>query len=101
MRSCSKTVAKQDFVGKPQHTLLVEQLSNMISSGQIEDSWPKMSELTNLLLISMMSYASQGGAWVKPLQVVFLCHLVHESCQQRSGGCGCNLLCCRPCRCTC
>jgi len=59
-------VSKQDFVGKPQHTLLVENFSNMIQKGQIEDSWPKMSELTNLLLISMMSSAQQGGAWVVP-----------------------------------
>jgi len=59
-------VARKDFGGKPQHTLLVERFSSIVSSGQIEDSWPKMSELTNLLLTSMVSSAQQGGAWVAP-----------------------------------
>lgn len=59
----TNTDVKED---KPQHTKLVEKFCSIVSSGELEDSWPTMSQQTNLLLLALVASAKKDGAWITP-----------------------------------
>merc|ERR1711966_524376 len=45
------TEIKQD---KAQHTKLIERFSNIVTSGKLEDHWPKIALQTNLMLLKLV-----------------------------------------------
>jgi predicted dehydrogenase len=48
----------------PQHTRLIEKFSTLATSGEIDESWMKISEQTNQLLLALEASAKQQGAWL-------------------------------------
>jgi len=61
-----EVVKTEDVKEKMQHTLLVEKFSSIVTSGELDDGWPKKSEQVNLTLLSMVASASKDGAWITP-----------------------------------
>mmetsp|Transcript_53065 Transcript_53065/g.98172 ORF Transcript_53065/g.98172 Transcript_53065/m.98172 type:complete len:493 (+) Transcript_53065:51-1529(+) len=59
-------VGKESLPARPQHTLLVEKMSSIALSGELEEKWPEMSKQTQLLLMALVSSARQQGSWVNP-----------------------------------
>mmetsp|Transcript_2595 Transcript_2595/g.6638 ORF Transcript_2595/g.6638 Transcript_2595/m.6638 type:complete len:492 (+) Transcript_2595:73-1548(+) len=57
---------KESLPARPQHTLLVEKMSSIAQSGELEDKWPEYSKQTQLLLMALVSSARQQGSWVVP-----------------------------------
>lgn len=59
-------VRTEEFKGTPQHTRLIEKMSSIVVSGELEEIWPKVSKQTQLLLGALVSSARQQAAWVTP-----------------------------------
>jgi len=59
-------VKTEDIKEKAQHTLLIEKFSSIVTSGEIEECWPKFSQQTQMLLLALAASASSNGAWVTP-----------------------------------
>jgi len=61
-----EVVKTEDVKEKMQNTLLVEKFCNIVTSGELDDSWPKKSEQVNLTLLAMIASAKEDGAWTPP-----------------------------------
>lgn len=56
-------IETKSFTGKAQHTLLIEKLASLVTSGTIDNHWATIAQQTNLLLLSLVISAENGGAW--------------------------------------
>eukprot|EP00933_Yihiella_yeosuensis_P081231 TRINITY_DN94796_c0_g1_i1.p1 TRINITY_DN94796_c0_g1~~TRINITY_DN94796_c0_g1_i1.p1 ORF type:complete len:600 (+),score=127.64 TRINITY_DN94796_c0_g1_i1:69-1868(+) len=66
-------VVKEETVGYnngQQHTRLVEKMSNIVTSGELEEFWPKVAYQTQILLGAMLLSSRRLSNWVKPREPV-------------------------------
>jgi len=53
--------------GCVQHTKLVENMSELVSKGEPDAQWPKMSEQTQRIMMALHESAKANGSWIKPM----------------------------------
>lgn len=49
-----------------QHTRVIEKMSEIVSSGELDPFWPKVTLQTQLLMGALVASARKGGAWLTP-----------------------------------
>lgn len=63
-----EVIKTEDVKERMQHTLLVEQFSRIVTSGELDESWPRISQQVNLLLLALRASAKKDGAWIDTLE---------------------------------